>query len=922
MRYLRSIVVAVFVLAVFTGCSDTIPAPDFDFQTTPKQIEQEANPVDLFEIMTGGPLFVLDTEVENPTLREYRRLRAARVDEMIDLMRQEREFLAETLEDMPEYREIMLGFLGRTAEMLNEKDPDQAKLKVFVLDTIDRYVEAVTKTTVAAANAMALAQSLDDAEDKSTSAWAMLKYSEYAALHELIGTITHELTFFPARSAGIVTVIRAKENKQRFDRKLRKTAKRFESDVEDFLEDIQGPFQEALSRNLDLGMGFESLEAADYAFMMAVVDFADTAIPTMESSVKRLRINDFTTEEDLGFYETYVAFMKASTGEMREGMKRFREPVFLQGLKAESGIIPPFIEGTAYANSLTDWLGKTASALTAPIKNAGAAAMGKATSCVTNPWKCTKQSFQQAQKGIGMAVDSVNLAVGTSMDIAANVYYGNSWEDAKKQAAGTMMTTFKAWDEGKPGATVLRTAKDYVDNFEKGVGSVVGETVNQAIGAVEWGLDKATGGTIKNVYGKETATWAANKLGEITTNMMTGAGKGLLALANPDSSKAELIEGAIDVAFAFTGGSKSVVKGSQTLKGTENLAKELTVKGTQQLEKLSVKLQQETLKGSTEKILTTAAKKLSPAEIQMIYANTKQIVANEAKEKLLKETEKSFGKILGESLEQGGKTVWGNLTKEVPEAFANFATKSYQTTIAGFKEMAGDIFGKNLGEWGNNVLGNMLDTEFKSAFIPLVAPNDKATIEKQEAMGAAMADVKTENPQAQAIMQQMMQQIAGAAAKIAMVEKAAEEASQQAAEQAAEAAVQEKILEKVEESTKEKEEELKKPVTATGSFSGDYRGSVTLHFAPFGGAVSGNVTTKYGTVSVNGSVKNASLSANVSGTLIYQESEKRGKEWVMVDKRCTLSARMSGKVGDGSASGTYSGSCAKEGDSGSWSVNW
>ena len=921
MRHLQSIVVVSLALALLAGCSDKIPAPGFDFKTTPEQIEQEANPVDLFEIVTGGPLYVLDTDVVNPTLRKYRRLRAARIGEMIDIMGREREFLAETMAEMPEYREIMLGSLGRIAEALDAKDPDPAKLKVFVLDTIDRYIEAVTKTTVAAASAMALGETLDKSDDKGTSAWAMMKYSEYAALVELIGTITHELTFFPARAVGIVTVIGAEENEKRFDRKVRKLADRFEDDVEDFLEDIQDPFQKALSNSLDLGVGFESLEAADYAFMMAVIDFAETAVPTMESSVKKLRINDFTTEDDVGFYQTYADFMKGYTGEMREGMKSFREPEYLKDLTAASGIIPPFIEGTAHAG-LTDWLGQTASALTKSIKDAGSATVGQAATCVTSPWQCTKESFQKAQKGIGMAVDSVNLAVGTSMDVAANVYYGNSWEDAKKQAGQTMMTTFKAWDEGKPGATVLRTAKDYVDGFEKGVGSVVGETVNQAIGAAEWGLDKATGGRIKNIYGKETATWAAGKLGEITTNMMTGAGKGLLALANPDSSQAELVEGAIDVAFAFTGGTKSVVKGSQALKGTKNLSKELAVKGTQQLEKLSVKLQQEALKGSSEKILTTAAKKLSKAEIQMIYANTKQIVANEAKEKLLKETEKSFGRILGEGLEQGGKTVWGNLTKEAPEAFANFATKSYKTTISGFKEMASDIFGKNLGEWGNNVLGNILDTEFKNAFIPLVAPADKAVIANQEAMGQTMAGVQTDNPQAQAIMQQMMQKIAGAAAKIAMVEKAAEEASQQVAEQAAEAAVQEKILEKVEESTEEKEEELKKPVVAKGNFEGDYSGSVTLNFAPFGGPVSGNVKTKYGPVSVSGSVKNGSITGNVNGTLYYKEDEKRGDDWVTVDKSCTLRASMSGKVGDGNASGTYSGSCAKEGDSGSWSVSW
>ena len=59
----------------------------------------------------------------------------------------------------------------------------------------------------------------------------------------------------------------------------------------------------------------------------------------------------------------------------------------------------------------------------------------------------------------------------------------------------------------------------------------------------------------KKVFGDGYISWGAGKLGELTTNMATGFGKGVMKLANTQSSGEDLVEGALDVAFSFTGGS-------------------------------------------------------------------------------------------------------------------------------------------------------------------------------------------------------------------------------------------------------------------------------------------------------------------------------------------------------------------------------
>jgi hypothetical protein len=141
------------------------------------------------------------------------------------------------------------------------------------------------------------------------------------------------------------------------------------------------------------------------------------------------------------------------------------------------------------------------------------------------------------------------------------------------------------------------------------------------------------------------------------------------------------------------------------------------------------------------------------------------------------------------------------------------------------------------------------------------------------------------------------------------------------AEVKAEAAAQEKLLAAVDkQADKEIEKAAAKPVTAIGSFSGSYTGTLRITFPPGGGKVSGTVKTKHGTATVAGSVsKGGVLTADISGPMQYDYYP----DGVHAEKRsCSLSASMNGSVRGNAASGSYSGSCAKENDSGSWSARW
>ncbi|MBF0106714.1 MAG: hypothetical protein HQM16_15485 [Deltaproteobacteria bacterium] len=884
---MKKIILLLLVLSVMACSAPSIPQPNFEYKETVAGLSLQADPEDLQTIMSAGPLYTLSEAVDNPTLKKYRQLRNARVTEMIEMMIEAQVLFDETIQEMPKYRELVLGLLGFLSEGLDEKDPDQGQLKVYVLDTVQRYTNAVIKTTARQANQKGLLKALEETKTNSKSAEALFWYSYYYQSQLMVKDLSHELTYFPGRLVGLVSYVQ--NNKQKFSsQKFIKAISNYEANLDNFLKDVQGPFQKAIKIELDIALGFRFLLAADYAFTRGSLEYVKDTSHEILKMVEKTPVRGEVTGETKDFYNTYAIWLGKFSETALNDLSRVKKPRELATLIPVSGLIPTFLLATAHAG-VTDWLSQAAGGLTQKIKGAGEATFGAASSCVTSPWQCTKSAFQTAQKGVGMAVDSVNMAVGVSMDVGANLYYGNSFKDFKDISGGNMVQMYKSWDEGKMGSTVLKTAREYLDSTEKGVGST-------------------TAGMVSTVFGDGYTSWGAGKLAEMTTGMATGFGKGMLALANTQSTSEELLEGTIDVAFSFTGGSKAVVKGSQLLTGTQELGKQVAKKGAQELEKVSIKMQTDVLKESSNKLLNTAAKKLNEAELQIIYSNTKQIVANEAKQNILEQAEKKVAGIMGELAEKTGQKVWGNL-KEVPESISSFTTKKFELSMQGLKEAGKEVFGGTLKDWGNNVFSGVADNFIKDFAKTLLPPAQSQEIQSKENIMAPVAGLPLQDPA-----------VKEALGKISNIYEEAQQNIQQSitsVDAQAAQAVQNKIQETVVNTAiEEAQKELSKPVTASGSFSGSYSGGVTMTLIPAGGGVSGTVTTDYGRATISGSVsKDGVLQASVNGGMRFENYEG-------VWENCTLHASMNGTLRGRGASGDYSGSCAKEGDSGNWNVSW
>lgn len=110
------------------------------------------------------------------------------------------------------------------------------------------------------------------------------------------------------------------------------------------------------------------------------------------------------------------------------------------------------------------------------------------------------------------------------------------------------------------------------------------------------------------------------------------------------------------------------------------------------------------------------------------------------------------------------------------------------------------------------------------------------------------------------------------------------------------------------------------PVRATGSFSGDYEGDLTLNFKPTPGSkVTGTMVAPEGTLTIDGSVSgNRGISASLSGFTTYEIYDENG----MTTASCQVTGSLNGTIGITSASGTYSGKCNAFKGTGTWSASW
>lgn len=888
-----------------SACSSDVPPLGFNTDITPKMIKNMPAPLDLPEALDGGPLYVFDVDAPDPTLRAYRRLRLARAEEIIGMMDEESERLLKLLKDMPEYRAVMIRFMGQLAEKLGRSDKELAELGDYAFDAIKQQTADMFVTTASAVRLEALSKSIEDLRSQDKNKFVnnptlpMLQYVKWEILNRLVDDLTKEYASSQAKAGGIIAAIEA--NKDKFDKKVRKLSKKYDDKIGGLVKDMDKEFLKVIGTHLEVMAGFESLKAADYAFTMAMLEFTKKAMPDISKRTGEVKTGDVVSEEDKEFLVSNAHFLTVFTDEMRKGMESSEPPPafrYIAGRKS-SGLIPPFL-GVAYAGAGSDFLDNAAYALKSSVREMGTGLYGIGKTVVNG----TYENARKVQAGVGNAVNYANQQFGVGMNHLMSWSYGNTRQDELEMVARTRARAEHASSQGKQGADVLRTGRDYLDSVEKGVGSATRTVVGGAFDVADYAADKATGGEIRNVWGRDQVSWVAGKVGELTAGMATGFGKGIMNLTNPDASREELLEGTIDTVFAFIGGSKAAVKTSQVMAGARKAGQEVSEKFVSWESREALKRESAELAKSSARIMSSSS--MTGQELAMLCDNTRRIMANELREKALKDAEKSIAQILSGLASKTGEKIVQNID-DAGQGAKDFVSKSVDGGLGALKS----TFFSTKTEALDNIAGSQADNFLKDFTKWMVLPDQDADAMKKAVAEAALkANLNPDDPKDKEAIEKIQKVIEEGQKKMAKVE---EEAEEKAKEQAIDLLTKQML--------KEEKSALMTPVKASGSFSGKYKGSVSITLTPGGGPVNGTVTTEFGTADINGNVgSSGTLSASISGTMYY---DWYADGFNATKKSCSLGGSVSGNVSNRRVSGTYSATCGNRGgSSGKWTASW
>jgi len=444
--------------------------------------------------------------------------------------------------------------------------------------------------------------------------------------------------------------------------------------------------------------GLKQINTGEYYFALAANDFIMSSMPDLEARLAAMTPNEDLDQEDIDFIKTYLTTVKQWQTDMKEHIDAAdkSQMIALEDLPEDicEGISPVYARGdrSDYSSAYKS--------VAAPAKSTSSQ---DAPGYLSTGWEYVKSGFHSAQQAVGKVVTVGGEVWGTGTYGIYRVWQGKAYGNSAKEI----------WNDIKD------RVKDGVSNVANGTGSMKAPEIYKGAGEILEGAESAAGqaadtGTqiaVQTVIQKITGSkeggdlggwpgWVVGGLVKNTVGLFTGLGKGICKVANPESSKGDYATGALDIIAAFTGGSKTIIKGTEipaVSKGAAEGGAILTKMGANFLEKMGLKFPQLGPAGMSQ-LQKTADKYEKGVMESLINGLTKQndALKNEFKELMKKggtELGKNFKKTVGEAWDD----MWSNFTRDLP----------------GIKQAIGKVLGPSPKDYLDNVFGNMLDDFIK-----------------------------------------------------------------------------------------------------------------------------------------------------------------------------------------------------------------
>lgn len=674
------LVLVCFVAASFIGCGKSQKPTEnpftYSYKVDVASVEQVRNGDSIQSMVASTPFYPGAGPMPGMNTAEFDQARQAKVEEIIADAASVVE-AAERLE--PGVEQLRLAYVGALESAVNE----EKKISGFVNATMKELVKLKSEQAVA----LAVYHSLDTTSpDKLVSTF--MEYTRVVKAVQLGGLYLQDVNNLVGWSATGIKVLGESKNA-----KVKAAAATLDKKMEayDKLRDDLKAVAEGLAR---VEGGLKQLETADYHMAQSAVAFLEAEIPAAREKLKEATPRNGMTADDIAFLEAYLAEFEDTAGLMRAQLDEVDESKLLEVKLPEE--MPDYPIAVAWADGASKKSSGTSQTLkhfalsTQSLKDAGSVIPGtdqgtrSFSEAVKHGWKSLKSAVQGTQAAIGAGIDTLNAGTRSIMNVPVGLYYGNSVADMcdnMKQNFREIETNFKNQTSG---SSTLRTAKEYFENVEKGA------------------QDLTEGGT-EYITGEGYTSWIMGHIAKATASIFTGLGKGIVALADQTSSTGEMVEGALDVGFAITGGSKVILKGTQVpalAKGLGEGGEIVGKKGFNYLTKVAVE--------DGNKALQKALLKPITGQEAVILGSTQKAILT-----ALQKTNEQLTKRLADLMKKGAQA-WGEGARETLESSLNdYVRKQFQGNIKGFVDAVRTALGESAGAYVNNVVGEMADDYLK-----------------------------------------------------------------------------------------------------------------------------------------------------------------------------------------------------------------
>lgn len=648
--------------------SDVSTPFSFDYPTTSATYDFFSQGDSLTTLLAASPYYLGAETLPLPAFQQFEALKTSKIAEAAD----QTQILWEKSQTLnisvDEFTQPLLELMSIVAT----KEP---KVKPYLKAVTAELAQYYTTKQILTAQYNALNQ--QSISDQFTVAF--IGYQKTSLSFDLAEKVIGNLNHLLANSAAITLALAGHP-----DQDLNHAVSLLETNMES-ISSINPQVDAVNDSMVRLQNTLDQITTADQYFGLASIEFIQKHLPELQQKIATITPTEILTIDDIATLSQYGKLFDTFSNALKQNLETVPTHEIVENNAREDHIVT-----IAYADE-SSYLEKSYQALKASAQ--------VATSGVNLAWQGAKQTFQVAQTAAGVTLDTLSAATQSTLDIGYNMLgHGGKLRNIPQDIRNNFYTIKENYTRGVSGATTFKNAEEYLNRTETTAQDLFETGTSQYLGQSK---------------PASKITWISGQIARLTVGMFTGFGKGIFKVANPQSTPGEYLDGTLDIAFSFIGGSKALVKGAQAVTGFKEGA---TLAGKSMiisLQRLGNSLKSGVLKRDLVLFLEQTGQTLEQA--LKSFPSLTDLEKTKILSTTLQKAAQDIQKNIALALQDGGKTVWGNIVEGVPNAYHEFIKETFEKSSEGIKTALTTIVGKSSTDFFDNVTGAALDDLVKGA---------------------------------------------------------------------------------------------------------------------------------------------------------------------------------------------------------------